>query len=76
MLNHLDQLDSFVLDNIPVLHHCHCRSKNIAQEHQIIEHSLICKECAERKQPLLKGSIKSNSKRFIKELKKKAQKKR
>jgi len=55
---------------------CHCGSRNVIAAHQILGHRNMCEECIEKKQPLIKGSMKTNAKRVIKELKKKAQKKR
>ena len=55
---------------------CHCGSKNVVAGHQSIGYRSICESCIEKKQPLIKGSMKSNPKRVIKNLKKMSQKKR
>ena len=54
----------------------YCSSKNVVVAYQTIGHRNMCEKCAKSKQPLVKGSLKLNKKRVIKDSKIKAQKKR
>ena len=55
---------------------CHCGSRDAVAAHQMIGYRNMREACIKKKQPLIKGSMKSNPKRVMQDFKKKAQKKR
>jgi len=60
---------------VPLIVCYYCGSKNVVAAYQSVGYRSMCEGCIDKKQPLIKGSMKSNPKRVVHDLKKLAQKK-
>ena len=59
------QLDTFAPDDVLLMVCCYCGSKNTVAAYQTIGHRNMREKRIKSKQPLVKGSLKSNMKELL-----------